>query len=194
MCLNESVFQSVQCLGRPTGVEIAPALPSTTRCATQRSAPVPMRISGLSSASRGATSTTTTSSTPGYPMSTRMVSWELPHLTGWFLFGFFWVFSCTEARKCELSCKSKETGEVVFMNQVMHDGTRCSYSDPFSVCARGECLVCLLSFSEHFQTILTCIFRGNIWEIRDLFFHSLTNVQDKQIQGIHSCEWWNLGH
>ncbi|KAM6897258.1 A disintegrin and metalloproteinase with thrombospondin motifs 14 isoform 2-T2 [Xenentodon cancila] len=45
-----------------------------------------------------------------------------------------------DARKCELSCKSKETGEVVFMNQVVHDGTRCSYSDPFSVCARGECL------------------------------------------------------
>ncbi|KAM9716556.1 A disintegrin and metalloproteinase with thrombospondin motifs 14 isoform 1-T1 [Menidia menidia] len=45
-----------------------------------------------------------------------------------------------DARKCELSCRSKETGEVVFMNQVMHDGTRCSYSDPFSVCARGECL------------------------------------------------------
>lgn len=45
-----------------------------------------------------------------------------------------------ESRKCELSCLSKETGEVVSMNQVMHDGTRCSYSDPFSVCARGECL------------------------------------------------------
>ncbi|XP_076856662.1 A disintegrin and metalloproteinase with thrombospondin motifs 14 isoform X2 [Brachyhypopomus gauderio] len=45
-----------------------------------------------------------------------------------------------EARKCELSCRSKETSEVVFMNQVMHDGTRCSYTDPFSVCARGECL------------------------------------------------------
>ncbi|KAF0025527.1 hypothetical protein F2P81_022408 [Scophthalmus maximus] len=45
-----------------------------------------------------------------------------------------------EGRKCELSCKSKETGEVVFMNQVMHDGTHCSYSDPFSICARGECL------------------------------------------------------
>ncbi|XP_034165295.2 A disintegrin and metalloproteinase with thrombospondin motifs 14 isoform X1 [Pangasianodon hypophthalmus] len=45
-----------------------------------------------------------------------------------------------EDRKCELSCRSKETGEVVFMNQVMHDGTRCSYTDPFSVCARGECL------------------------------------------------------
>ncbi|XP_016144435.1 A disintegrin and metalloproteinase with thrombospondin motifs 3-like [Sinocyclocheilus grahami] len=46
-----------------------------------------------------------------------------------------------EAHKCELSCRSKETGEVVFMNQVMHDGTRCSYTDPFSVCARGECLL-----------------------------------------------------
>ncbi|XP_073684074.1 A disintegrin and metalloproteinase with thrombospondin motifs 14-like [Garra rufa] len=45
-----------------------------------------------------------------------------------------------EAHKCELSCRSKETGEVVFMNQVMHDGTRCSYTDPLSVCARGECL------------------------------------------------------
>ncbi|KAK9965953.1 hypothetical protein ABG768_005015 [Culter alburnus] len=45
-----------------------------------------------------------------------------------------------EAHKCELSCRSKETGEVVFMNQVMHDGTRCSYTDLFSVCARGECL------------------------------------------------------
>uniref|UniRef100_A0A669CA09 ADAM metallopeptidase with thrombospondin type 1 motif 14 n=1 Tax=Oreochromis niloticus TaxID=8128 RepID=A0A669CA09_ORENI len=45
-----------------------------------------------------------------------------------------------KARKCELSCQSKETGEVVSMNQVMHDGTRCSYLDPFSVCARGECL------------------------------------------------------
>ncbi|XP_062859444.1 A disintegrin and metalloproteinase with thrombospondin motifs 14 [Trichomycterus rosablanca] len=45
-----------------------------------------------------------------------------------------------EGNKCELSCRSKETGEVVFMNQVMHDGTCCSYTDPFSVCARGECL------------------------------------------------------
>ncbi|XP_056325580.1 A disintegrin and metalloproteinase with thrombospondin motifs 14 isoform X1 [Danio aesculapii] len=45
-----------------------------------------------------------------------------------------------DAHKCELSCRSKETGEIVFMNQVMHDGTRCSYTDPFSVCARGECL------------------------------------------------------
>ncbi|MGH0129205.1 UNVERIFIED_CONTAM: hypothetical protein FKN15_037829 [Acipenser sinensis] len=45
-----------------------------------------------------------------------------------------------EAQKCELICQSKETGDVVFMNQVIHDGTRCSYKDPFSVCARGECM------------------------------------------------------
>lgn len=63
-------------------------------------------------------------------------------------------FSFTEARKCELSCRSKETGEVVFMNQVMHDGTRCSYSDPFSVCARGECLVSHLSFSRAGKRII----------------------------------------
>ncbi|KAK7904637.1 hypothetical protein WMY93_017244 [Mugilogobius chulae] len=37
-------------------------------------------------------------------------------------------------------CNNPADGEVVSMNQVMHDGTRCSYSDPFSVCARGECL------------------------------------------------------
>ncbi|XP_043912834.1 A disintegrin and metalloproteinase with thrombospondin motifs 14 isoform X3 [Protopterus annectens] len=45
-----------------------------------------------------------------------------------------------DAHKCELICQSKETGDVVFMNQVVHDGTRCSYKDPYSVCARGECL------------------------------------------------------
>ncbi|MBN3302769.1 ATS3 metalloproteinase, partial [Amia calva] len=45
-----------------------------------------------------------------------------------------------EEHKCELICQSKETGDVVFMNQVMHDGTLCSYKEPFSICARGECL------------------------------------------------------
>ncbi|XP_069609404.1 A disintegrin and metalloproteinase with thrombospondin motifs 14 [Ranitomeya imitator] len=45
-----------------------------------------------------------------------------------------------EAQKCELICQSKETTDVVFMNQVVHDGTRCSYKDPYSVCARGDCV------------------------------------------------------
>lgn len=47
----------------------------------------------------------------------------------------------TDAQKCELICQSEDTGAVVFMNQVVHDGTRCSYRDPYSICARGECVV-----------------------------------------------------
>lgn len=47
----------------------------------------------------------------------------------------------TDAQKCELICQSEDTGDVVFMNQVVHDGTRCSYRDLYSVCARGECVV-----------------------------------------------------
>ncbi|XP_037351595.1 A disintegrin and metalloproteinase with thrombospondin motifs 14 isoform X2 [Talpa occidentalis] len=45
-----------------------------------------------------------------------------------------------DAQKCELICQSENTGDIVFMNQVVHDGTRCSYRDPYSVCARGECV------------------------------------------------------
>lgn len=190
--LGACVAHSEHCLvfghrsGRPTGVEIAPALLLTTRCATPRSVLDLTRTSARSSASRGATNTTKTSSTPGYHTSTQTVSpsgeaasplWEtnatcaatsgrddicrsscLPAVVCSAVSCALTVFSdsrrhldepgvCVfmipEGRKCELSCKSKETGEVVFMNQVMHDGTHCSYSDPFSICARGECLVCL---------------------------------------------------
>ncbi|XP_062957888.1 A disintegrin and metalloproteinase with thrombospondin motifs 14 isoform X3 [Cynocephalus volans] len=45
-----------------------------------------------------------------------------------------------DAQNCELICRSADTGDVVFMNQVVHDGTRCSYRDPYSLCARGECV------------------------------------------------------
>ncbi|KAL7990400.1 hypothetical protein Chor_013830 [Crotalus horridus] len=47
---------------------------------------------------------------------------------------------CQDAQKCELICQSEETGDVVFMNQVVHDGTRCTYRDPYSICVRGECV------------------------------------------------------
>lgn len=46
-----------------------------------------------------------------------------------------------DAQKCELICQSEGTGDVVFMNHVVHDGTRCSYRDPYSICVRGECVV-----------------------------------------------------
>ncbi|KAI4873523.1 hypothetical protein NFI96_011354 [Prochilodus magdalenae] len=41
--------------------------------------------------------------------------------------------------RCQLYCQSKETGDVVSMKRMVHDGTRCSYKDPHSVCVRGEC-------------------------------------------------------
>lgn len=56
------------------------------------------------------------------------------------LFPFMFYFSA-DAQKCELICQSEGTGDVVFMNQVVHDGTRCSYRDPYSICVRGECVV-----------------------------------------------------
>uniref|UniRef100_A0A3Q3JKX0 Peptidase M12B domain-containing protein n=1 Tax=Monopterus albus TaxID=43700 RepID=A0A3Q3JKX0_MONAL len=41
--------------------------------------------------------------------------------------------------RCHLHCQSKETRDVVFMQRMVLDGTRCSYKDPHSVCVRGEC-------------------------------------------------------
>ncbi|XP_045140613.1 A disintegrin and metalloproteinase with thrombospondin motifs 2 [Echinops telfairi] len=41
--------------------------------------------------------------------------------------------------RCHLHCESKETGEVVSMKRMVHDGTRCSYKDAFSLCVRGDC-------------------------------------------------------
>lgn len=43
--------------------------------------------------------------------------------------------------QCNLYCQSKETGDVVPMKRMVHDGTRCSYKDSYSVCVRGECEV-----------------------------------------------------
>lgn len=52
------------------------------------------------------------------------------------------LFPCYAANKrCHLYCQSKETGDVAYMKQLAHDGTRCSYKDPYSICVRGECVV-----------------------------------------------------
>ncbi|XP_046880322.1 A disintegrin and metalloproteinase with thrombospondin motifs 2-like [Hypomesus transpacificus] len=42
-------------------------------------------------------------------------------------------------KRCHLHCQSKETQDVVSMQRMVTDGTRCSYKDHFSVCVRGEC-------------------------------------------------------
>ncbi|XP_076856972.1 A disintegrin and metalloproteinase with thrombospondin motifs 3 isoform X2 [Brachyhypopomus gauderio] len=44
------------------------------------------------------------------------------------------------SKRCHLYCQSKETGDVAYMKQLVHDGTRCSYKDPYSICVRGECV------------------------------------------------------
>ncbi|CAL1572512.1 unnamed protein product [Knipowitschia caucasica] len=41
--------------------------------------------------------------------------------------------------RCRLFCVSMETGAVVDMGRVVHDGTLCSYEDQHSVCVRGDC-------------------------------------------------------
>lgn len=43
-------------------------------------------------------------------------------------------------KRCHLYCQSKEMGGVVYMKQLVHDGTRCSYKDPYSICVRGDCV------------------------------------------------------
>nr|XP_023690290.1 A disintegrin and metalloproteinase with thrombospondin motifs 2-like isoform X2 [Paramormyrops kingsleyae] len=42
--------------------------------------------------------------------------------------------------RCHLYCQSRETRDVVNMQRMVHDGTRCSYRDPYSVCVRGDCV------------------------------------------------------
>uniref|UniRef100_A0A3B5B0X4 ADAM metallopeptidase with thrombospondin type 1 motif 3 n=1 Tax=Stegastes partitus TaxID=144197 RepID=A0A3B5B0X4_9TELE len=43
-------------------------------------------------------------------------------------------------KRCHLYCQSKETGDVAYMKLLVHDGTRCSYKDAYSICVRGECV------------------------------------------------------
>ncbi|XP_043559548.1 A disintegrin and metalloproteinase with thrombospondin motifs 2-like [Chiloscyllium plagiosum] len=43
-------------------------------------------------------------------------------------------------QRCFLTCESKETREIVYMKRIVHDGTRCSYSDQHDICVRGDCV------------------------------------------------------
>ncbi|XP_068461252.1 A disintegrin and metalloproteinase with thrombospondin motifs 3 isoform X2 [Clinocottus analis] len=43
-------------------------------------------------------------------------------------------------KRCHLYCQSKETGDAAYLKQLVHDGTRCSYKDAYSICVRGECV------------------------------------------------------
>lgn len=45
-----------------------------------------------------------------------------------------------EKERCHLYCQSKESGDVVYMKRLAHDGTQCSYKDSYNICVRGDCL------------------------------------------------------
>ncbi|KAJ8348261.1 hypothetical protein SKAU_G00268500 [Synaphobranchus kaupii] len=50
-------------------------------------------------------------------------------------------FEHAEAKeRCHLYCQSKETGDVADMKRLAHDGTRCSYKDPYNICVGGDCV------------------------------------------------------
>lgn len=77
-----------------------------------------------------------------------MIDRSLTRLTSVFPCGLLtrcsrrWSRSVSAASKrCHLYCQSKETGDVAYMKQLVHDGTRCSYKDAYSICVRGECVV-----------------------------------------------------
>ena len=44
---------------------------------------------------------------------------------------------------------------MVPMKRMVHDGTRCSYKDPYSICVRGECEVsiCML---DNVRSVFMC--------------------------------------
>lgn len=57
--------------------------------------------------------------------------------------------------RCHLYCESKETGDVVYMKRMVHDGTRCSYKDAYSICVRGDCLVTFCWLVSELTTVKT---------------------------------------
>lgn len=48
------------------------------------------------------------------------------------------------------------------MKQLVHDGTRCSYKDAYSICVRGECVV-RIHFRPYIRNIALCSILGGTW-------------------------------
>lgn len=80
---------------------------------------------------------------------------------------FFW----TAEERCQLYCQSKETGDVISMKRMVHDGTHCSYKDPYSVCVRGECEV---------KVIQTHPRKPSITEVHPPKCHRMNNIRPNQ--------------
>lgn len=74
----------------------------------------------------------------------------------------------TDEERCQLYCQSKETGDVVSMKRMVHDGTRCSYKDPYSVCVRGECEVKVIQTHTH---------RASVTDVHSPKCHRMNNIR-----------------
>lgn len=83
------------------------------------------------------------------------------------------VSVCAAAdERCRLFCQSNETGAVVSMNRMVHDGTLCSYDDAHSICVQGECEVLIL-----FLNLLSFVYYLNDMFLSTLFkVHILFNI------------------
>ena len=80
-------------------------------------------------------------------------------------------------KRCHLYCQSKETGDVAYMKQLVHDGTRCSYKDPYSICVRGECVVSSGCFHQSFLQYCAIPLFFSFSGIFSEFFKTLSYVR-----------------
>ena len=85
--------------------------------------------------------------------------------------------SYTAKKRCHLYCQSKETGDVAYMKQLVHDGTRCSYKDPYSICVRGECVVSSGCFHQSFLQYCVILLFFSFIGIFSEFFLTLSYVR-----------------
>lgn len=49
--------------------------------------------------------------------------------------------------QCDLTCISEETRDLLITDSEVMDGTPCVYEDPYNLCIRGNCVVCLCMLS-----------------------------------------------
>lgn len=79
-------------------------------------------------------------------------------------------------RRCHLYCQSKETEDVAYMKVLVHDGTRCSYKDAYSICVRGECVVRVYSNYIKLRFYELCVLVSHVSSCRLLDYLSFAQI------------------
>lgn len=73
-------------------------------------------------------------------------------------------------------CQSKETEDVAYMKVLVHDGTRCSYKDAYSICVRGECVVRVYSNYIKLRFYELCVLVSHVSSCRLLDYLSFAQI------------------